>query len=116
MLIIDKSIVNKIVMTITSDTNYTGSTCILNLTNNQTLQEYNITLQNTSLFTYRYDCYYISGTTMSGMTEAQYDYKVYDNTTDKNILELGRCFLIATTPSTDVIYQDQESEKIIYNP
>jgi hypothetical protein len=38
MLIIDKSLVNKLVMTITQDTSYTGTTFTLNLRNVQSKQ------------------------------------------------------------------------------
>lgn len=116
MLVIDKSLVNKIIMTLSCDSDYTGKTYVLNLTNNQTETEYNVNINDTSNYITRYNAFYISGTTMSGMTEGQYDYKVYDNSTDKNILEVGRCYLTSTTATTDVIYIDQAQEKIIYQP
>lgn len=108
MIYLEKSKQNDIILTLNCDSNFTGHTFVLNLSNQQTNKQTNITINDISQYPNRYNEFIIpSGST--NLTLGMYDYTVYGGST---ILETGVCDVTGTS-TTKTTQINTTKQKIV---
>ena len=96
---------NKLNLTLSCDTILTG------LSNSYTLKLYSGQIQNpvsfsmndVSIYKDRYNLFYVSGSTLSAMTNGYYNYDVINSAYSATTLETGKCILTSNTTHTSYV-------------